>query len=219
MCTLFCGTWVGLFFSGFSHMGARPSATGESFWAKGSCSGGSHVRGREVVCSPVPVGSCLQQDWREWMEIWAGEWVVRTLCYGPGIQPKEAVPVHGAGFSEGSGFSITRKGQLVFVSGTEFSRRQSPYSVSIEVTLRSSSFAGEAHPRWLGTLSVLSVVPEETLMGSVGPTLVAGSSFPAVSSRSLLVDGSRSSSQGSSLCDSSSGTVSVFRHVPSQLRH
>ncbi|MPC63789.1 hypothetical protein E2C01_057891 [Portunus trituberculatus] len=24
---------------------------------------------REVVCSPVPVGACLQQHWREWMEI------------------------------------------------------------------------------------------------------------------------------------------------------
>ncbi|MPC13094.1 hypothetical protein E2C01_005814 [Portunus trituberculatus] len=48
---------------------------------------------------------------------------------------------------------------------------------------------------------------KKTLEGSIGPTLVVGSSFTAVSSRPLLVDGSGSSSQGSSLCDGSSGTV------------
>ena len=37
---------------------------------------------REVVLSPVPVGTYLQQHWREWMEVGAGEWVVKTLRYG-----------------------------------------------------------------------------------------------------------------------------------------
>ncbi|MPC78549.1 hypothetical protein E2C01_073037 [Portunus trituberculatus] len=35
----------------------------------------------EVVCSPVPVGTCLQQHWREQMEVGAGELVLKTaLC-------------------------------------------------------------------------------------------------------------------------------------------
>ncbi|MPC58222.1 hypothetical protein E2C01_052218 [Portunus trituberculatus] len=78
----------------------------------------------------------------------------------------------------------------------------------MEVTPRSSGFPGEAGSGQLGTLSVPSVVPEGTLDGSVGPTLVASSSFTAVSSRTLLVDGSGSSSHGSSLCDGYSRTVS-----------
>ncbi|MPC77252.1 hypothetical protein E2C01_071703 [Portunus trituberculatus] len=48
-------------------------------------------------------------------------------------------------------------------------------------------------------------------------TLVAGSSFTAVSGRPLLVDGSRSSSQGSFLCDGSHKAVSVFQRLPSWL--
>ncbi|MPC58417.1 hypothetical protein E2C01_052422 [Portunus trituberculatus] len=73
------------------------------------------------------------------------------------------------------------------------------------------------HLASLDTLGPSSVVLEETLEGSVRPTLMLGSSFTAVSGRSLLVDGSGSSSLGTSLCDGSSGTVSVFRHVPSEL--
>ncbi|MPC61819.1 hypothetical protein E2C01_055896 [Portunus trituberculatus] len=120
------------------------------------------------------------------------------------------MPGHGAGFSEGSGFSVARLGQLVSVGCTEFSRGQSPYGVSMEVTPGSSGFPGEAGPGWPGMLSVPSVVPEETLEGSAGPTLVAGSSFSAVSGRPLLVNGSF---QESSLYDGSSGTVSVFRCI------
>ncbi|MPC61007.1 hypothetical protein E2C01_055069 [Portunus trituberculatus] len=63
---------------------------------------------------------------------------------------------------------------------------QSPYSVSMEVTPRSSGFPGEAGPGQPATLLDPSVVSEETLEGSVGPTLVAGSSFPAVSSGPLV---------------------------------
>ncbi|MPC59971.1 hypothetical protein E2C01_054005 [Portunus trituberculatus] len=97
---------------------------------------------REVICSPVLVGTCLQWHWREWMEGGAGEWVVKTLRYG--------------------------KDQPFSVSGTKFSRGQSSYGVSLGL----SGFLGEAGPRWPITLSVPSVVPEETLEGSVGPTLV-----------------------------------------------
>ncbi|MPC64610.1 hypothetical protein E2C01_058728 [Portunus trituberculatus] len=78
-----------------------------------------------------------------------------------------------------------------FLSMTQFSRGQSPYGVSMEVTPGSSGFPGEAGSRRPGTLSVPSVVPKETLEGSVGPSLVPGSSFTAVSGRPLLVDGSR----------------------------
>ncbi|MPC61050.1 hypothetical protein E2C01_055113 [Portunus trituberculatus] len=64
----------------------KPSTTGGSFWARGSRSGPYPLvrvdLAREVVCSPVPVGTCLQWHWREWMEVGAGEWVVKTLCYG-----------------------------------------------------------------------------------------------------------------------------------------
>ncbi|MPC58961.1 hypothetical protein E2C01_052976 [Portunus trituberculatus] len=63
----------------------------------------------------------------------------------------------------------------------------------MEVTSGSSGFPEEADPRWLGTLSVPSVVHEKILKGSVGPSLLAGSSLTAVSGRPLLVDGSRSS--------------------------
>ncbi|MPC58050.1 hypothetical protein E2C01_052043 [Portunus trituberculatus] len=45
-----------------------------------------------------------------------------------------------------------RKGQLDSVSGTEFSRGQSSYGVSMEVTPRSSGFPGEAGPGHLSTL-------------------------------------------------------------------
>ncbi|MPC67422.1 hypothetical protein E2C01_061597 [Portunus trituberculatus] len=48
---------------------------------------------------------------------------------------------------------------------------------------------------------------KKTLEGNVGPSLMAGSSFTAVSGRPLLVDGSGSTTQGSSLCDGTSGTV------------
>ncbi|MPC58758.1 hypothetical protein E2C01_052767 [Portunus trituberculatus] len=44
----------------------------------------------------------------------------------------------------------------------------------MEVTPESYGFSGEAGPRWPVTLSVPAVVPEETLEGSIGPTLVAG---------------------------------------------
>lgn len=36
----------------------------------------------EVVPFPVPVNTCLQQHWKEWEEIEAGEWVLKTLHYG-----------------------------------------------------------------------------------------------------------------------------------------
>ncbi|MPC55824.1 hypothetical protein E2C01_049769 [Portunus trituberculatus] len=44
----------------------------------------------------------------------------------------------------------------------------------MEVTPRSSGFPGETGSRRLGTLSIPSVVPEETLKGNVGPNLMAG---------------------------------------------
>ncbi|MPC59106.1 hypothetical protein E2C01_053123 [Portunus trituberculatus] len=133
-------------------------------------------------------------------------WVFRSICPNH-TQGKEAVPGYGAGLSEGSGFSVVRNGQLVSMDSAEFFRRQTPYGGSRMVTPGSSGFPGEARPRRPGMLSVPPVVPEESLEGSIGPTLVAGYSFPAVSSGPLLVDGSGSSAQGSSLCDGSSGSL------------
>ncbi|MPC62242.1 hypothetical protein E2C01_056325 [Portunus trituberculatus] len=52
----------------------------------------------------------------------------------------------------------------------------------MEVTHRSSGFPEEAGPGQPGTLSVPSVVPEETLEGSVGPTLMT--QFPGDESQS-----------------------------------
>ncbi|MPC56427.1 hypothetical protein E2C01_050388 [Portunus trituberculatus] len=126
----------------------------------------------------------------------------------PGTQPKEAVPGHGAGFSKNSGFSVARKDQPVSLSGAEFFRGQSPYSVSMEVIPGSSRFPGEACPRWPGTLSAPSVVPEKSLEGSVGPSFMAGSSFTVVSGRPLLVDGSSVATMGLSAPPASSPPLS-----------
>ncbi|MPC45712.1 hypothetical protein E2C01_039418 [Portunus trituberculatus] len=60
---------------------------------------------REVVCSPVPVGTCLQQHWREWMEVGAGEWVVKTaLWVCPPLSPPLllAGPIEFVSYAEGS---------------------------------------------------------------------------------------------------------------------
>ncbi|MPC60629.1 hypothetical protein E2C01_054682 [Portunus trituberculatus] len=72
------------------------------------------------------------------------------------------------------------------------------------------SFGPHERPTLQGCIGAIQAMPEETLEGIVKPTLVAGSSFTAASARPLLVDGSRSSFQGSFLCDGSSGAVSVF---------
>ncbi|MPC58738.1 hypothetical protein E2C01_052747 [Portunus trituberculatus] len=45
-------------------------------------------------------------------------------------------------------------------------------TVSLEVTSGSSGFPGEAGPRWPSTLSVPSVVPEKSLEGTIGSSLV-----------------------------------------------
>lgn len=37
---------------------------------------------REVGLLPLQLVACLQQQWLEWEEIRAGEWVVKTLRYG-----------------------------------------------------------------------------------------------------------------------------------------
>ncbi|MPC46648.1 hypothetical protein E2C01_040374 [Portunus trituberculatus] len=131
---------------------------------------------REVVCSPVPVplpGRLINLPKSDLIP-----------------NQRKQLPGHGAEFSKGSGFSVARKGLLVSLSGTEFSRGQSPYGVSMEVTPGSSGFPGEAGPGQPGTLLVPSVVREKSLEGSVRPSLVAGFSFTAVSGTPLLVDGS-----------------------------
>ncbi|MPC38180.1 hypothetical protein E2C01_031683 [Portunus trituberculatus] len=162
---LFCSEGVGLFFSGFSlcilgEKNKRADKEGCISWCLFIGSGPQALHYRRIVSG---------QGFSQWRIPWPG----------PGTQPKEAVTGHGAGFIEGSSFSIARKGQLVSVNGTKFSRGQSPYSVSMEVIPGSSGFPGEAGPTRSGMFSVPSVVPEETLEGSTGPTLVAGFLLPS----------------------------------------
>ncbi|MPC60445.1 hypothetical protein E2C01_054490 [Portunus trituberculatus] len=64
---------------------------------------------REAVCSPVPVGTCLQQQWREWIEVGAGEWVVKTLRYGYVLPFLRPPPLSGGPIESGVlGLSSTR---------------------------------------------------------------------------------------------------------------
>ncbi|MPC51275.1 hypothetical protein E2C01_045121 [Portunus trituberculatus] len=96
MHTLFCGTGVGLFFSGFSLCAPweqdKKGRQGRVCFLvplRQLLSPGLPLEGgpfgpgvlavedpmagvdlaREAVCSPVPVSACLQRHWREWMEV------------------------------------------------------------------------------------------------------------------------------------------------------
>ncbi|MPC34388.1 hypothetical protein E2C01_027775 [Portunus trituberculatus] len=142
------------------------------------------------------------------MEVGIGKWVLKTLHYGY-VLPLLCPPLLSARSTE-------------FVSYAQGSNRHMSLDLVVQDMLAKGAIGlvvgklegfyahlflvpkvtGDWRPVFdLLVLNKFLMVPEETLEGSVEPSLVVGSSFPAVSSGPLLVDGSVSFAQGSSLCD------------------